>query len=66
VDVLAIDHDSVHEIDCRDAEARPLLIIQRHGFANFYHSSEDFFNAFLAFLITGLRPDEVRVLLADL
>ena len=62
VDGLAIDHD----VDCRDAETRPLLIIQRHGFANFYHSSEDLFNAFLALLITGLRPDEVSVLLADL
>jgi hypothetical protein len=53
-------------VDCQNTEEKPLLIIQRHGFANFYHSSEDFFNAFLALLITGLRPDQVRVLLADL
>ena len=53
-------------VDCTTAETTPLLIIQRHGFANFYHDSEDFFNAFLALLITGLRPDQVRVLLGDL
>ena len=52
--------------ECQNTEEKPLLIIQRHGFANFYHSSEDFFNAFLALLITGLRPDQVRVLIADL
>ncbi len=53
-------------VDCQDIEDKPLLIIQRHGFANFYHDSEDFFNVFLALIITGLRPDQVRVLIADL
>ena len=54
------------QVECQSIEEKPLLIIQRHGFANFYHDSEDFFNAFLALLITGLRPDQVRVLIADL
>jgi hypothetical protein len=58
--------DSKNDADCSAADEKPLLIIQRHGFANFFHSSEDFFNSYLALLITGLRPDQVQVLLADL
>ena len=52
--------------DCLAPDNTTLLIVQRHGFANFYHSSEDFFNAFLALHILGLRPVHVRLLLADL
>ena len=55
-----------HQMNCDTVEDKALLIIQRDSFANLYHDSEDFFNAFLALLITGLRPDQVRVLLADL
>jgi hypothetical protein len=53
-------------VDCDVVEETSLLIIERDSFANFYHNSEDFFNAFLTLLITGLRPDQVRVLIADL
>ena len=59
---LAIDR----QISCESTEDKTLLIIQRDSFANLYHNSEDFFNAFLALLIAGLRPDQVRVFLADL
>jgi hypothetical protein len=62
VDGLGIDRD----VDCRDAEARPLLIIQGQDLTDFHSSYQSLFNAFNALLITGLRPDEVRVLLADL
>ena len=55
-----------NQIPCQSFEEKTLIIVQRDSFANLYHDSEDFFNIFLALLITELRPDQVRVLLADL
>jgi hypothetical protein len=36
-------------------------VVQRDTFANMYHDSEDFVNAFLALAILELRLDQVQV-----
>ena len=55
------------QAECTSFDDRPTLIIQRNGLiANLFHQTEAFFNAFLALLIAGLRPADVRVLIADL
>ena len=51
---------------CTRVEEKALIVLKRDGFANFYHSSEDFFNIWLALLISELRPEQVRVLIIDL
>ena len=55
------------QVTCASFDEMPTLIIERHSaFANLFHQTEAFFNAFLALLIARLRPADVRVLLADL
>tara|TARA_B110000444_G_scaffold240900_1_gene256719 strand:- start:4551 stop:7082 length:2532 start_codon:yes stop_codon:yes gene_type:complete len=51
---------------CHTTEHLPTLIVQRDGFANLYHSSEDFINAYLALAILELSVADVQVLLTDL
>lgn len=41
-------------------------VVQRDTFANLFHDSEDFVNAFLAMAILKKRPAEVQMLLTDL
>mmetsp|Transcript_27880 Transcript_27880/g.66394 ORF Transcript_27880/g.66394 Transcript_27880/m.66394 type:complete len:697 (+) Transcript_27880:173-2263(+) len=45
---------------------KPSLIIQRHTFANMYHDSEDFLNAFIAAAVLNLPLNNFQVLLTDL
>ncbi len=51
---------------CHTTEHLPTLIVQRDGFANLYHSSEDFINAYLALAILELSVADVQVVLTDL
>jgi hypothetical protein len=44
----------------------PVLLVQRDTFANFFHDSEDFVNAFLALAILGWGPGDAQVYLTDL
>ena len=44
----------------------PTLLLQRDTFANFFHDSEDFFNAFIALAVLGWNTRDLRVVLADL
>ena len=61
-DALATDPTT-----CEGFDEIPTLLIERNGlFANLFHQTEAFFNAFLALLITGLHPGHVRILIADL
>ena len=58
---------SSHPAVCEHFDELPTLLIERNGlFANLFHQTEAFFNAFLALLITGLHPGNVRILIADL
>jgi protein O-GlcNAc transferase len=51
---------------CQVWEDTPTLIIQRDTFANMYHDTEDFVNAFLALAILELPLKNVQVFLTDL
>jgi hypothetical protein len=42
------------------------MIIQRDTFANFFHDSEDFVNAFLAYAILEWNLGETQIFLTDL
>ena len=44
----------------------PTLLLQQDTFANFFHDSEDFFNAFIALAVLGWNTRDLRVVLADL
>lgn len=44
----------------------PVLVVQRDTFANFFHDSEDFTNAFLAMAILQWTRGEAQVYLTDL
>ncbi|CAN0025390.1 unnamed protein product, partial [Choristocarpus tenellus] len=41
-------------------------VVQRHTFANLFHDSEDFVNAFLALAILRWSTGETQVFLSDL
>lgn len=43
-----------------------VLVVQRDGFANFYHSSEDFVNAFLAMAILRQSVNDTQIFITDL
>lgn len=51
---------------CTATERLTTLVVQRDGFANLYHSSEDFINAYLALAILELSLVDVQIVLADL
>ena len=47
-------------------ETRPTLLVQRDTFANMFHNSEDFFNAFIALAILRWNTADLQVIVADL
>lgn len=51
---------------CEEWIEAPTLIVERDTFANFFHNSEDFFNAFLALAILGWPLNGLQILLTDL
>ena len=53
-------------LDCEEWVEHPVILVQRHTFANFFHDSEDFFNVFLALTILRWRIGDAQVLLLDL
>ncbi|CAM9458894.1 unnamed protein product [Ectocarpus sp. 13 AM-2016] len=56
----------VDQLECDGWVDHPVMVIQRDTFANLFHDSEDFVNAFLAMSILRKRPGDVQVLLTDL
>ena len=46
--------------------AHRVLVLQRDTFANFFHDSEDFVNAFLAMAVLQWRLKDTQVFLTDL
>ncbi|CAN0446857.1 unnamed protein product, partial [Ectocarpus sp. 8 AP-2014] len=56
----------VDQLECDGWVDHPVMVIQRDTFANLFHDSEDFVNAFLAMSILRKRPADVQVLLTDL
>ena len=64
---LVTTQDPGHpKLVCERWENVTSLIVQRDGFANFYHSSEDWVNAWLAMAILNLSVSETQVFLTDL
>ncbi|CAM9414867.1 unnamed protein product, partial [Hapterophycus canaliculatus] len=57
---------SVDSLECDRWVDHPVLVVQRDTFANLFHDSEDFVNAFLAMAILKKKPGDVQVLLTDL
>eukprot|EP00903_Cladosiphon_okamuranus_P018385 g16911.t1 len=57
---------TVDQLQCDRWVDHPVMVVQRDTFANLFHDSEDFVNAFLAMAILRKRPAEVQVLLTDL
>ena len=53
-------------LECDMWEEVPTFLVQRHGFANMYHGSEDFFNTFLALAILNIPVNYARFMLSDL
>eukprot|EP00802_Teleaulax_amphioxeia_P006779 Tamp_06784.p1 GENE.Tamp_06784~~Tamp_06784.p1 ORF type:complete len:683 (-),score=140.00 Tamp_06784:274-2322(-) len=63
-----LDHSpNDHErLACDMWEDTPTLVVQRDTFANMYHDTEDFVNAYLALAILELPLNGVQVFLTDL
>ena len=51
---------------CDEWVDHPVLVLQRDTFANFFHDSEDFINAFLALAILEWNLGDTQVYLTDL
>lgn len=51
---------------CSEWIDHPVLLTERDTFANFFHDSEDFVNAFLAMSVLQWTPEESQVFLMDL
>lgn len=51
---------------CDEWVEHPVLIVQRDTFANFFHDSEDFFNAFIAMAVLQWDLGSTQVYLTDL
>ena len=51
---------------CDEWITHPVLVVQRDTFANFFHDSEDFINAFLALAILEWKLGDTQVYLTDL
>jgi hypothetical protein len=48
-------------LGCDEWVEHPVLLVQRDTFANFFHDSEDFVNAFLAMAILGWNLKDTQV-----
>ena len=51
---------------CDEWVTHPVLVVQRDTFANFFHDSEDFVNAFLALAILEWKLGDTQMYLTDL
>jgi hypothetical protein len=51
---------------CAEWVTHKVLINQRDTFANFFHDSEDFFNAFIAMAVLQWKPKETQMFMTDL
>lgn len=58
--------EEVKSLSCDHWVDHKILIIQRDTFANFFHDSEDFTNAFLAFAILQWSRSSSQIFLTDL
>eukprot|EP01035_Chromulina_nebulosa_P019476 gene19476-25358_t len=54
------------KLQCNDRENHNILIIQRDTFANFFHDSEDFVNAFLTMAVLDWNLMDTQLYLTDL
>jgi len=54
------------ELQCEEWVDHPVLVVQRDTFANFFHDSEDFTNAFLALSILEWTRGDAQMYLTDL
>ena len=61
----ALDEGSEGAV-CDEWITHPVLVVQRDTFANFFHDSEDFVNAFLALAILEWNLGDTQVYLTDL
>lgn len=52
--------------ECDEWVDHPVLVVQRDTFANFFHDSEDFVNAFLALAVLDWKLGDTQVYLTDL
>lgn len=70
VDALELTNDAhAHHGDgdeCAEWIEHPVLIVQRDTFANFFHDSEDFINAFLAMAVLQWNVADTQIMLTDL
>eukprot|EP00904_Undaria_pinnatifida_P005266 jgi/Undpi1/186/HiC_scaffold_1.g00183.m1 len=57
---------NVEALQCDEWVDHPVMVMQRDTFANLFHDSEDFVNAFLAMAILRQRPKDVQIFLTDL
>jgi hypothetical protein len=64
LDILPGQSES--DLGCDIWETQPTLLIQRDTFANMFHNSEDFFNAFIALAILRWNTADLQVIIADL
>jgi len=58
--------DTASDLTCDEWVDHPVLIVERDTFANFFHDSEDFFNAFIAFAVLEWSLDTAQIYLTDL
>ena len=58
--------DSGDDLHCDEWIDHKVIVLQRDTFANFFHDSEDFVNAFLALSILNWTPGDTQVYLTDL
>ncbi|CAM9823055.1 unnamed protein product [Ascophyllum nodosum] len=56
----------VEDLECDEWVEHPVMVVQRDTFANLFHDSEDFVNAFLAMAILRKPPGDTEVWLTDL
>ena len=61
-----VNMPSHEDLECSEWVEHPVLVVQRDTFANFFHDSEDFINAFLTMAILEWNVGETQLYLTDL
>lgn len=65
--VISIVDDPMNKmLECSEWVEHPVLVVQRDTFANFFHDSEDFINAFLTMAVLEWNLGETQIYLTDL
>jgi len=61
-----VDDPQNEGLECSEWVEHPVLVVQRDTFANFFHDSEDFINAFLTLAVLEWNVGETQIYLGDL